>query len=526
MKFLGKNISGRFTIPSGIVGTEVATIKRLAQMKEIGVLTTKSISPEPREGNREPIFAQLSPGTFINAVGLANPGAEEFRKRLGDWHIPEDKFLLISLVGKNDDDFVKAAEILKDKADGFEINVSCPHGGNMGQIIGSDFEMVEKIVRRIKEFGKPVVVKISPNLAVDKSVTAAVNGGADGIAAINTVGPFESDILSYGKGGLSGKKALEKGIEVISEVKKLVKDELVIIASGGISVAEDAKRYLTAGADILSVGSVLAGMTTDEIEEYFARLEKDINEGTDKASELIKRELNMEYQDMEVVENIKLTEDLCQLKLNKPFVAEPGQFVMFFVAGSGEKPFSFYNKSGENLEILCSKRGCLTERMFELKPGDKVKVRGPYGKPLDIAKDKKILFVAGGTGIAASKAFFETYENMTLMVGARSGCRLSGIDKWQGKGTLMCYTDDGTFGTKGLATNDVKRIVEEFTPDYILACGPEVMNQSLIAALSEEYLKKTYLMRENETKCGVGICGRCADAHGNRYCVDGYRTEK
>ena len=90
----------------------------------------------------------------------------------------------------------------------------------------------------------------------------------------------------------------------------------------------------------------------------------------------------------------------------------------------------------------------------------------------------------------------------------------------------MCYTDDGTFGTKGLATNDVKRIVEEFTPDYILACGPEVMNQSLIAALSEEDLKKTYLMRENETKCGVGICGRCADAHGNRYCVDGYSAER
>jgi dihydroorotate dehydrogenase subfamily 1 len=526
MKFLGKEISGRFTIPSGIVGTEVSTLKRLAKIKEIGVLTTKSISLERREGNREPIVAQLEPGTFINAVGLANPGAEEFRNRLEGWQVPEDKFLLISIVGKDDDEFVKVAEILKDKADGFEINVSCPHGVNMGQIIGSDFEMVEKIVKRITAFGKPVVVKISPNLEVDKSVAAAVNGGAMGIAAINTVGPFESNILSFGRGGMSGKKVLEKGVEVISEIKKVAKDKLTIIASGGISVGADAKRYLEAGADILSVGSVLTGMSTDEIEQYFGRLEKDINEGTNTAEELIKKDLKMKYQEMEVEENIKFTEDLCWLKFNKPFTAEPGQFVMFFMPGSGEKPFSFYNKSGENLEILCSKRGCLTEKMFELKPGDKVKVRGPYGVPLNIAKDKKILFVAGGTGIAASKAFFETYENMILMVGARSGSRLSGVNNWQGKGKVMCYTDDGTFGTKGLATNDVKKVVDEFKPDYILACGPEVMNKSLVAVLSEDDLKKTYLMRENETKCGVGICGRCADKDGNRYCVDGYRAEK
>lgn len=526
MKFLTKNVSGRFTVPSGIVGTEVAVLKRLSGIKEVGVLTTKSISWEKREGNREPIIAQLESGTFINAVGLANPGAEEFRKRLEGWNVPEDKFLLVSIVGKDEDEFVKVAEILKDKADGFELNVSCPHGGKMGQSVGSDFEMVEKIVKRISEFGKPVVVKISPNLDVNKSVAAAVNGGAAGIAAINTVGPFESDILSNGRGGMSGKKALETGLSVISEIKKVAGDKLSIIASGGISTVVDVKRYLQAGADILSAGSVLAGMSTDEIEEYFGRLEKDINEGTNRAAELIKSNLNMEYEEMEVEENVRFTDDLCWLKFNKPFKAEPGQFVMFFIPGFGEKPFSFYNKSGKKLEILCSKRGCLTEKMFELKAGDKVKVRGPYGVPMNIVKDKKILFVAGGTGIAASKAFFETYDNLVLMVGARSGCRLSGIDKWQGKGKKICYTDDGTFGTRGVATNDVKKVIDEFKPDYILACGPEVMNKSLVAVLSDDDLRRTYLMRENETKCGIGICGRCADEKGNRYCVDGYRAEK
>ncbi|MCW1949428.1 MAG: tRNA-dihydrouridine synthase, partial [Candidatus Shapirobacteria bacterium] len=376
MKFLGKEISGRFTIPSGIIGTEVTSLKRLSQIKEVGVLTTKSISLESREGNREPIIAQIEPGTLINAVGLANPGAEEFTKKLEGWKIPEDKFLLISIVGKDEEEFFRVAEILKDRADGFELNVSCPHGGKMGQSVGSDFELVEKIVKRIKSLGKPVIVKISPNLEIEKSVEAAIRGGAVGIAAINTVGPFESNILSNGRGGMSGKKVLDKGLEVIKRVRNL-SDEIIIIASGGISIGNDAKKYLEAGANILSVGSVLAGMGVEEIEEYFKRLDEDIISGKNSAEELIKKDLKMDYVEMEVEEIKKMAEDLVWLRMSKPFKADPGQFVMVLVLGFGEKPFSFYNKSGEKLEILCRERGCLTNKLGKMKVGEKVWVRGP-----------------------------------------------------------------------------------------------------------------------------------------------------
>ena len=85
MRFFGKEISGPFTIPSGLVATEVSILERIAkEIEEIGILTTKSIGIERREGNREPIIGQPSPFSIINAVGLANPGAEEFVKE-NEW---------------------------------------------------------------------------------------------------------------------------------------------------------------------------------------------------------------------------------------------------------------------------------------------------------------------------------------------------------------------------------------------------------------------------------------------------------
>ena len=81
--FLGKTVSGPFTIPSGIVSTAPSIIQRIMdELPEVGVITTKSVGPVPRTGNREPVYSQYAPGCFVNAVGLTNPGAEEARRGL------------------------------------------------------------------------------------------------------------------------------------------------------------------------------------------------------------------------------------------------------------------------------------------------------------------------------------------------------------------------------------------------------------------------------------------------------------
>ena len=95
--FLGKTVSGPFTIPSGIVSTAPSIIQRIIdELPEVGVITTKSVGPVPRTGNREPVYSQYAPGCFVNAVGLTNPGAEEALKGFESLSIPEDRFLLVS----------------------------------------------------------------------------------------------------------------------------------------------------------------------------------------------------------------------------------------------------------------------------------------------------------------------------------------------------------------------------------------------------------------------------------------------
>ena len=98
-KIADKEIIGRFTIPSGIITTTADSILRIAQeIPEIGILTTKSVGPVEKEGNKEPILASLGDGTFINAVGLANPGAEEFASEIKEIHpLPNGKFLMTSI---------------------------------------------------------------------------------------------------------------------------------------------------------------------------------------------------------------------------------------------------------------------------------------------------------------------------------------------------------------------------------------------------------------------------------------------
>lgn len=94
-KLFGKEISGIFTIPSGIVNTEIEVLEKIGnEIPEIGILTTKSIGPEPREGNKEPILVQHAPFSFMNSVDLTNPGADEFAKKLQKVKIPKQKNIL------------------------------------------------------------------------------------------------------------------------------------------------------------------------------------------------------------------------------------------------------------------------------------------------------------------------------------------------------------------------------------------------------------------------------------------------
>ena len=163
----GKQVRGRFVIPSGIRCVRGSVIgKCFAEVDQVGVITTKSISTAPRQGYREPIYARYSSGSYINAVGLANPGAMSFREELEHVVIPGNKFLLISIFGRDVDEFAEAARILTPVADGFELNMSCPHAAGYGIELGQDVNLVTAITGAVARVsGLPVYVKLSATIA-------------------------------------------------------------------------------------------------------------------------------------------------------------------------------------------------------------------------------------------------------------------------------------------------------------------------------------------------------------------------
>ena len=539
-KIFNKKISGPFTIPAGLVTTEVSTLEKIAnEIPEIGILTTKSIGPEPREGNREPIIAQYSPFSFINAVGLTNPGVEEFRKRISKIKIPPDKFLLTSIFGSNEKEFKEVAEKLVELTDGFELNISCPHSDKYGQAVGQDNAIVEKITKSIVSLGKPVFVKISPNLDVKETVKAAIRGGVSGITAINTKGPelykyrVEGGwrpVLSNKVGGVSGKAILELGLTSVNKIRELT--DLPIIACGGISTKAEVERYKEAGANFFGIGSALSGMNTEEIKQYFHDLLINLEEGTNNAASLLKEKLNMDYQKYTVRENKSLTDDLFLLRLDGGIEIGSGQFIFAWLPEKGEKPFSVLDDAP--LTLLIQKRGCFTNELSKLKEKDFIYIRGPYGDSpklnglhppttLPAKSGGPILLVGGGTGIAALYLFAKKNKKTIALLGAKDKSHLPYLEKFK----VLCEklyltTENGEIGYRGRATDILSEIIKKIKPTGCLNCGPEAMVK-MATNIESQYLnpEKIYSSIEFLTRCGIGLCGSCATSKGYRSCVDG-----
>jgi dihydroorotate dehydrogenase subfamily 1 len=531
--FLGKEISGQFTIPSGIVTTNVNVIEKIAnEIPEIGVITTKSIGPEVRMGNREPIMTQYAPGCFMNAVGLTNPGYKEFAKQLSQLKIPKDKFLLTSIFGKSVEEFVMVAKELAPYSDALELNLSCPHAKGYGMAIGQDPKAVKEITRAVKEaVDIPIIPKLTPNTNnLGEIAKAAVEGGADAICAINTVGPGEytvngSPVLTNKRGGMSGKGVLPIGLKCIKEIRDAV--NIPIIGCGGISQASDVKAYENAGANIFGVGSTLAGLSTNEMKEYFSELDKDIENETNNAVEKIK-EVDMAFKKFKLVENKKLAEDFSLLSFDGNVEVKPGQFFFVWIPGKGEKPFSALDDAP--LTLAVHKVGCFTEELVNLAKGDEVFVRGPYGNEVQTGESQKIILVGGGTGVASVYQIARDYENTEFFFGARDKDHLYYTDKIKENSKLEISTNDGSEGTKGFVTEILQKRLEEIKGEDLIFfnCGPAPMIKAVVE-IEKQYAgeEKIFSSIELMTKCGVGVCGACANKKGKRLCVDGpYFGEK
>lgn len=238
--------------------------------------------------------------------------------------------------------------------------------------------------------------------------------------------------------------------------------------------------------------------------------------------------------------------------------AKPGQFVWFWLPGVSDKPFSVGYQSESEFGLTICQVGNATKKIFELKEGDKVGIKGPYGTNYDIGDAKNIVLVGGGYG-SAPLSFLATeilkLADLTDLTDSRqrrrashrTGVRLRCItdltlnfiigtqtknlffinpNDFDKRINFHFTTDDGSFGTKGRVTEVLEKLLENDKIDYIATCGPELMMLKIVD-LAEKFNVQCQISLERYMKCSCGICGQCVvDPLGIRMCTEGPVIDK
>jgi dihydroorotate dehydrogenase (NAD+) catalytic subunit len=538
-----KQVLGRFVIPSGIRCVRGSVIgKCFTDIPGVGVITTKSLSFAPRPGYREPIYARFLTGSYINAVGLSNPGAELFLEEMKSVHISRNKFLLVSIFGADADEFRMAAETLEPIADGFELNMSCPHAAGYGIEIGQDVGLVTKITNTVINMSRvPVFVKLSATLqTIGQTAKAAIEAGASGITVSNSIGPSiveigDTPILHNRVGGLSGNAIRPLALFAVRSIRSAVGPKPTIISMGGIGTAEHIMQFKNAGADLFGVGSALTGLDSASACSYFSNLEENLTNGIlTLGSDTPDTPVPMDYHQCHVVGKRQYSDDLFELRLNalpgEPDLGElSGRYYFLCIPSVGEKPFAVFSPTDRS--IIVRTVGVFTGHLAKMPVGGEIWVRGPYGHSFAGIDDcKHHILVGGGTGTASLLDIgyrLRSTHSLQSVIGARSKRQLFGLDSFAKLGPVTVATDDGTCGYSG-RVSDVLQVVLQELSDKVLAstafvnCGPAPMVHACIA-LQQKYVSEQQIVGsiEYDTSCGVGICGKCASPDGHLSCIDG-----
>jgi len=218
-----------------------------------------------------------------------------------------------------------------------------------------------------------------------------------------------------------------------------------------------------------------------------------------------------------------------------------GQFNMLYVFGVGEIPISISGDPARHKPLVHTTRavGTVSKAMRELKPGDVMGVRGPFGShwPIEQAVGKDVVIVAGGIGLAPLRSAMyqviaqrEQYGKVVLLYGARTPKDIlyrRELVHWRAHFDLEVYvTVDQAAGTWRDSVAVVTKLISRapFDPLNTLAlvCGPEVMMRFTAAELEKRGIaaQNIYISMERNMKCAIGMCGHCQ--YGPHFvCKDG-----
>ena len=192
----------------------------------------------------------------------------------------------------------------------------------------------------------------------------------------------------------------------------------------------------------------------------------------------------------------------------------PGQFLMIWLPGINEKPFSIAGHDDNGVFITVRRRGSFSGRLVDLKEGDLVGVRGPYGRPFDLVED--CCLVAGGIGFACLAPIAELYPEAPILYGEDNACSRIYQTRFP---DAVFYTTDGSAGNKGFPTDDMEATIQRNRCDMVYCCGPEPMLVKAIEICNSMGVD-CQVSIERYMKCGTGVCGQCACGP-IRVCVEG-----
>lgn len=270
-------------LAAGVMGSNASSMNWILKSGAAGVVS-KSFSLEPNPGYANPTTVGVECG-IINAIGLSNPGAENFKEELKRID-RKGNVSIASIYGATPEEFSKLVLKIEDYVDMIELNISCPHAmEGYGASIGQDANLTYKIVSAAKDSAnKPVIAKLTPNVTdIVEIAVAAQDAGADALTLINSLGPgmkinidVARPVLSNKFGGMSGKAIKPIALRNVYTVYDNV--DIPIIGVGGISNFEDVVEFLFAGARAVQIGTSIM----DEGVEVFGKINKDLEEFMNK----------------------------------------------------------------------------------------------------------------------------------------------------------------------------------------------------------------------------------------------------
>jgi dihydroorotate dehydrogenase (NAD+) catalytic subunit len=258
---------GRLSLPNPILvasGTfgYAREMERIVELPRLGGILPKTVTKLPRPGNA-PWRTVETPSGMLNAIGLDNDGIDYFIEK----HVPYLRTVgcpvIASIAGRTIEEFFDLAAAL-DSAGGLaaiELNISCPNVSG-GVDFGTSGESCRKLVQGVRDrCSLPIIAKLTPNVTKIVDVAqAAEDGGADAVAAINTLLGMAIDwrrkrpMLGNVVGGLSGPAIKPVALRCVHQIRQATK--IPIIGIGGISCIDDVMEFFVAGASAIQLGTV------------------------------------------------------------------------------------------------------------------------------------------------------------------------------------------------------------------------------------------------------------------------------